>query len=62
MQGQRRVYQGGKELWCDGVSESFLIGGLEVTEESGVNDDVGMLGDLGVRMSLFGRGRFYRAR
>ena len=40
----------GKSFRAADVAESGLIGLLEVREESGVNDDVGMLGEVGVRL------------
>ena len=40
----------GKSFRAADVAESGLIGLLEVREEGGVNDDVGMLGEVGVRL------------
>ena len=40
----------GKSFGAADVAESGLIGLLEVREESGVNDDAGMLGEVGVRL------------
>ena len=48
--GRGEFIREGKSFGAAEVSESGLIGLLEVREESGVNDDVGMLGEVGVRL------------